>query len=492
MKKLLIFLLSIGMFLSFNINILNVKAENETGTENGEGTGGETGSGTGETEGGSGDTDPAGQTGESGNESGEETTSLKSDATLKNITINGVKVICSDKYVCEYIVNNNDITTAKVVYELTNSNATVDTKSGFTKELKEGENKFEVKVTSEDKSKSNTYKFIITKNTMSTDSTLKRLVVNGTEITLNENELKYKTTVSFTTKKIEIEAIPTSDKATVVDFKSNKASFDFFENSKDVKIKVKSEAGDMVTYTVTVTKRSEADVTLKSLTIKNHEIEFDSEVTDYELKVLKNVDKLDIKAVAASKNANVKITNPKLVVGENEVKIEVSNDGNTNTYIIKVTKLNEDDKTLANLKSLEIDNYEIDFKPDKYEYTLKIENENYLVINAIAKLEDADVEITGNLDLEDGSIIKIKVTYDDEFYNVYKINIEKLGGSLITRNKISKKAVIAVILFDILSGIIIGIVQFMNKIKNKSQDKEIEVSRRNNKKVIDEDIIDII
>jgi len=485
MKRILTFLLVIVMFLSFNINMLNVKAEGleDESTE-------ETG-GTGESGGESGNESgsESGESGESNSEEDDTTISLKSDATLKNITINGIKIVC-EKFVCESIISDNEVTTAKIVYELTNSKATVDTKSGFTKELKEGENTFKVVVTSEDKTKTNTYTFKINKVTKSTDSTLKSLIVNGTEISLSENETKYKTTVSFNTKKVEIEAVPTSEKATIDDFKNNKASFDFYENSKEFKIKVKSEAGDMTTYTVTVNKRSEADVTLKSLTIKNHEIDFDSEVTDYELKVLKNVDKLDITAKATDSKATVKITNPKLVVGENEVKIEVTNDGNTETYLIKVTKLNEDDKTLANLKSLEIDNYEIDFKPDKYEYDLKIENENYLVINAIPKLTDADVEITGNLDLENGSIIKIKVTYDDEFYNVYKINIEKSGGNSISKNKISKKSIVIGIIFDIFCCITIGIVQFVNKIKSKNK-KQNKTSTKNTKKV-EEEIIDII
>lgn len=508
MKKILTFLIIIGMVFSFNINVI---AEGETPgsdteKENGETTGGENEGGT--TTGGEGGSSETG--GNENNQEDEQTDKLKSDATLKNITIGGVNVVCTD-FVCKREINNNDTKTVKITYELTNSKATVDPKSGFEKELKEGENTFEVKVTSEDKSKTNAYKFIITKKVLSTDSTLKRLVVNGKEITLKEGEQKYSTTVSFTTKKVEIEAVPTNEKTKVIDFKNNKASFDFFENSKDFKIKVQSEAGDMITYTVTVSKRSEADVTLKSLTIKDHDIDFNSEVTDYELKVLKNVDKLDIKAQASDSKANVKITNPKLNVGANEVKIEVMNDGNTNTYIIKVIKLNEDDKTLANLKSLTIENYDIDFKPDKYEYDLKIENENYLSIKALAKMTEADVEITGNLDLENGSIIKIKVTYDGEFYNVYKINILK-EDSVILKNKVSKKGVIAVIIFDILSIITLGIVQFIEKIKNnknsekmknnknnKNEDdeekEEIELKKKKQNNIIDnldDDIIDII
>ncbi|MBQ8892748.1 MAG: cadherin-like beta sandwich domain-containing protein [Bacilli bacterium] len=492
MKKIFIFLLMIGV-LTLNINtfnIMDVKAENDetnatTGSENTD------------------NDDETGSDNQGENSDDTEDDTLKADATLKNITIDGENKVCTKNttgYVCEHIVRDNDTKSVKITYEPTNSKATVTPEKAKTLEIKEGENKFEVTVKSEDGNKSNTYTFKITKSVMSTDGTLKKISVNGTEVALKDDTTKYTTSVSYGTKKLEIEAIPNDEKATIIDFKNNKASFDFFEASKEIKIKVQSEAGDMLTYTLTVTKRSEADVTLKSLTIKNHKIDFDKEVTDYSIKVLKSVDKLDIEAKATDSKAEVKITNPKLSVGENEVKIEVNNDGNTNTYIIKVTKLDEDDKTLANLKSLTIDNYEIDFKPDKYEYDLEIENENYLVIKAIAKLSEADVEITGNLDLENGSIIKIKVTYDDEFYNTYKINIIKEGSGVIAKNKVSKKGVVAVMAFDVLSIVIIGIVQFVNRNKKKKENrtedknKDADLIRKTPKKSIEKinDDIDII
>ena len=491
MKKIITFLMIIGMILSFNINVY---AEGEKTTES------DTSSETSDTK-----EETKTETKEEDKEKDKEeqkteekkdeekkeekpnadTTNdkLKSDATIKNVTINGVKVVCTE-LVCKREIIDNETKSVKVTFELTNSKATADPKSGFEKSIKEGENTFEVKVTSEDKTKTSTYKFIITKKVLSTNSSLKRLIVNGHEIELKEGEQKYKTTVSYATKKLEIAAIPSDEKTKVIDFKNNKASFDFFDNSKDIKIKVQSEAGDMMTYTVTVTKRSEADVTLKSLTVKNYDIDFNSEVNDYEIKVLKNVDKLDIKAEPNSKDADIKITNPKLTVGENEVKIEVSNDGSTNTYTIKVTKLNEDDKTLANLKSLTIENYELEFKPDKYEYDLKIEDENHLIINALAKNTQADVEITGNLDLEDGSIIKIKVTYDGEFSNVYKINISK-EGSTTSKKKVSKAGAIIVILFDIIAIIVIGIAQVIGKNKNNQNNNS------NNNSNKDDEIVDL-
>ena len=58
------------------------------------------------------------------------------------------------------------------------------------------------------------------------------------------------------------------------------------------------------------------------------------------------------------------------------------------------------------------------------------------------------------------------------------------------KNQISKKSIIAVIIFDILSGITIGIVQIINKMKNKSNDDKEDIMKR--KRVIDDDNLDII
>ena len=491
MKKIIAYLFIIIAIFSLKINVF---AENE-----GETTGGNTGESgtetTGENE----------KEEDQNKEDNEDESGIKSDATIKNVALNDViKIVCNEKNICEKTITDSDIKSVKVTYELTNKNSTIEPNeyaSGFTKELKTGENEFKITVTSEDKSKSNTYTFKIIKKTLSTDSSLKSLIVNGTSIELKEGQTKYTTTVSYATKKLEIEAIPNGEASSIADFKNNKASFDFFENSKEIKIKVLSEAGDMTTYTLTVNKRSEADVTLKSLTIKNYKIDFSSDVNDYGLKVLKNIDKLEIEAKANDSKANVKITNPKLTIGENTIKIDVSNDGNTNTYIIKVTKLDEDDTTLANLKSLSIKDYNLDFKPNKYEYDLRIDNDvNYLKIDADPKMDDADVEITGNLDLEDGSIIKIKVIYDEDIYNVYTINIIK-DGKVILKNKVSKKFCIAVIIFDILAIIGIGVFQFIEKNKNnkKNNDQNTKqyVMKKKNKKennILEslEDEIDII
>ena len=410
-------------------------------------------------------------------------------AEISNIKISGNSVECSTTSTCKYTIKNNDTKSVKVTFEKSKG-ATTDKESGFEQEIKDGTTTFSIKVTSSDGNKSNTYNFEITKKNLATDSTLKSLTLNGKEITLKEDTLKYQTNVSFTTKKLEVKAIPNDEKAKVLDFTNNTSTFDFYDNKKEIKIKVQAEDGSMSTYILTVNKREEADTTLKSLTIKNYSIDFSSEVTDYELKVLKNVSKLEIDAKANDKNADVKITNPTLQIGENTVKIEVSNDGTTTTYQIKVNKLNEDDKTLGNLKSLKIDGYEIDFSADKYEYDVQIGDDNYLKIDAKAKMDESKVEITGNLDLVDGSIIKIKVSYDEDIYNVYKINIIKDGTVVSGKKKVSKKAAILVIGFDIISMAIMEVVNFKENLNKK--ETENKSTKTKNTRSINIDDVDVI
>lgn len=447
-------------------------------------------------------------TGETKNETEEVITKKSNDTTLKDVYFNNEKVVCSN-YVCEKIIENNDINKVTITYKTNDAKATVSTEK-LEKELKNGLNEFKVTVTAEDGT-SKDYTFKITKKVLSTDSSLKKITVNGEEVTLKKDVTKYNVSVSFAAKKIEIEATPNSSAAKIDGFKSNKISYDFFDTEKEIKIKVIAEAGDMTTYVLNVTKREEQVVTLKNITIKNAKINFESGVYDYELSVPKSVEKLEIDATPTNQDAKVTITGAdKLQIGENTITIEVENDGNTKTYTIKVTRLESDDKSLANLKSIEIEKYKLDFKEDKYEYDLKIGDDNYLVIKALPKVDTSDVQITGNLDLENGSIIKIKVQYNDETTSIYKINIIKEAVTE-KKNNTSKLVIIIVITLIIIAIVVILIMQLKNK-KNKNdvnknekkekkeidkKETEIESENKNKKQSIitlsdDEEIEDII
>ena len=410
-----------------------------------------------------------------------------SDTTLKDVVINSEKVVCSD-YICEKIIENNDVNSVIITYKTNDENAVVSEEK-LEKDLNEGLNEFKVVVTAEDGTTKD-YTFKITKKVLSTDSSLKKITVNGNEIALKSGVTKYNTDVSYATNKLDIVVETNSTSAKVEGFTNNKISYDFFDTTKEIKIKVISEAGDMTTYILEVNKREEKDATLKKLTIKNYKINFESGVFDYEISVLKNVDKLEIETTTTDSEAKVSIDgNDKLEFGENNVVITVENDGNIKNYNIKVIRLETDDASLANLKSLEIEKYSIDFKEDTYEYDLKIGDDNYLVITALPKVETSTVDVMGNLDLIDGSIIKIKVNYDDELYNVYKINIIK-DENIQKESNVNKIVVIIVIFLIVAAIIILLIVQLKNKNNKKKKITKIEKDEKN-KEVKKETLISI-
>lgn len=432
----------------------------------------------------------------------ENSTSKSSDATLSEVNINNEKVVCTLKdkvYVCEKLIKDNSINKVVITYKKNDSKASVS-KEKIEEELKEGINEFKLEVVAEDAKTKQEYVFKITKEMLSTDSTLQKLVVNGEEIKLKEDTLKYQTTVSYSTKKLEIEAVPNDSKALISDFKDNKISYDFYDEKSEIKIKVEAEDGSMTTYVITVSKREEEDATLKSLKISNVSFDFESGVFDYEVTVLRNVDILEIEAVSTDSDADIKIDKPKkLEIGENIVKIEVSNDGNIKTYTIKVNKLDEEDKNLAKLETLKIKGYELDFKEDTYLYDLKIGDVNFLEIEALPKVEDAEVEITGNLDLVDGSIIKIKVIYDEETSSIYKINIIKEEIKEKDNNFLMYIIIGSSLLVLIVVIIIIIIIIKKKKNRNKKSDnkEEIKIEKNINKTDVisitsDEEIEDII
>lgn len=81
-----------------------------------------------------------------------------------------------------------------------------------------------------------------------------------------------------------------------------------------------------------------------------------------------------------------------------------------------------------------------DFNSEIYEYSINIQaNEiTKLDIEAIPNREDANIEITGNENLEIGkNIIEIKLKAEGEETITYRINVEKIDGSELGNNLFS-------------------------------------------------------
>lgn len=247
------------------------------------------------------------------------------------------------------------------------------------------------------------------------------------------------------------------------------------------------------------TKSSNAN--LKTLGISPKEYDFTGftkNTTEYTAKAIPStVDSLKVTAIAAEKNAKVKITgNTNLEVGTNTIKIVVTApDGKTTkTYSIRVTKLATEDDKPGNviddekevdlfLKSLSIDGLTLspEFSSNVFTYETTInmdENDlNEVKVNAEANNSNAKIEVTGNTNLVEGEnliniIVKEEGTSNQTVYQITVNKVSQKSEVLENSNKISKEKIIiaggiAVIIIVIAVWIII-----MKKNKDSYYDYE--------------------
>ena len=250
-----------------------------------------------------------------------------------------------------------------------------------------------------------------------------------------------------------------------------------------------------------------ADNTLKSLEVTPNGLspKFSPSTEKYTLSVNPDVEKLEIKATPTSDKAKVSITgNEKFKAGENTVKITVtSEDGKTKTYTITVKK--QEKNSAIGLTSLKLNKYTLtpSFSADVYEYNVSITDANIdkLDLSAIANMEDAKVEITGNENLKSGkNTIKITVTSaDGENKTVYKIYADiketksaaptttqtQPKSAKTTKSKLPLYAGIGAIVLLIVLMIIIIV---RNKRYNEEYDDEYDEDSDENKEDSQEDL----
>ena len=327
------------------------------------------------------------------------------EAKLNNIKVNGVACTCTG-YDCVVEVDSDKAT---ITYDLVDKNSKVDRLSGFSIDLLSQVTTIKLNVTNEigEEKIDNTYNISITKLEKQTDLKLKSLVVNGQAMKLADDVVVYSTSCKYDTSKVTIEASASAANGKVVVESPYDFSLDEGSLAIDFYVEVDGKRQD---YRVIVTREEKPDTSLKSLIIKETVIEFDPDKLEYEFDVEYSVNELHIEAVADAKDAKVEIEEKALVVGENEIKITVTNGKNKTNYILKVTREENIDKSVANLKDIKIDGYSrLNFDENVLEYTLKFsEIPEKLNIKAVSKDADSTISISGNEKLKNGSKIIVK------------------------------------------------------------------------------------
>lgn len=287
-------------------------------------------------------------------------------------------------------------------------------------------------------------------------NTLSSLSISGANINFSENNTSYSATVSSET--IVISATAKDSRASVSGTGTKTLNY----GNNTFNITVTSEDGNKKIYTININRPTPApsdntspkteektenkspnnsnstggntttskssNALLKSLVIGGTNISFSQSLFDYEANVEYDTDKITIEAVAADSKSKVTIpTNLDLTVGRNEFLVTVTaEDGSTKVYKIIVNR-KEEGITISNnnnLVSLEIEDHNIDFNKDTYDYEVTT-NLDSLEIKALAEDEKAKIDIIGNENLENGSKIIVRVTAEDGSTKEYNINIIK-------------------------------------------------------------------
>lgn len=299
-------------------------------------------------------------------------------------------------------------------------NATID---GIgKKELTKEKETFEIVVTSE---AGNTKKYKITvikEELLSSDNSLKSITIDsGTlEADLSSNASSYTATVDK--EEIVISAETNDSKATINGTGKKRLAY----GKNEFTVIVTAENGNSKSYLITINRPDtrNANAYLKEISINGEKLNFEKDIVEYKYVVGHSIKELDIEALAELDTSTVTITGDKdLIVGENEIIITVvAEDESEKEYKIIVTR-DEIDRSELYLESLTIKGYDIDFSNKKFNYDIVITEEEKLEIEAIPEIDDYNIEIIGNSDLKDGSIIKIIVTDSEGNTNIYKINV---------------------------------------------------------------------
>lgn len=420
------------------------------------------------------------------------------EVTISEVSTN-VKVLDNNSFLTNIKLADKNIDTYGVTFAPNTTNYTINItkKSSInisveksstvsvtgigTKNLTCGVNNIDITATSEDKTKTTTYKLVINR-TCDSDTTLKNIAISSGKLNPSyvASTRSYNVDVTKDIDKITINAVKNNETQKVTGVVKDYA-LKFGENK--FTITVVAENGNSKDYVITVNRQDTRSTNnnLKSLEIEEGKLnkEFKSDVLEYQMKVLYDVTKLNIKYETEEEHAKVVILGDvsKLKEGENNITLKVTSEkGDVKEYKIIVTRLKEGE-TLGNnpdISEINIKGYDINFSKNKQVYSLKIDNEKKLDIEIVLEDPTSSYKITGNDNLKDGSIIKINTTSKDGSTREYQIIIEKENKTFLY--------IIGTILILSIVGLIVYVV--ISKIKenkdNPKQPKENDVKVKTN------------
>lgn len=212
------------------------------------------------------------------------------------------------------------------------------------KKLNLGVNTFTIKVTSV-RGNTKEYKIYITRefDKKSSDVTLKNLSLSSGKIDFDKNKFLYNIDVNNEVDNIEVQAIPNDNKSKVEIEKQDKLLI----GENIINIKVIAEDGSIGIYSIIVNRKDKlsCDASIKNLIIKNYNINFSSDIYNYDL-LIDGEEKLDIEVILNDNNSKYKIIGNNKLDNNSAIKIEVTaEDGTISIYKINIFRLDKNNSS---------------------------------------------------------------------------------------------------------------------------------------------------
>ena len=401
-------------------------------------------------------------------------TIVASDGGITSLTADGHDILSSRSY-----TTSND----SVVIAVTKS-SNVSVSGDGTKTLSCGENNFSLTVQNGTNSPTS-YDYVITR-TCSSDATLKSITVGNKSVTLSNGVFDYIVDVDASVDNVMISADSNNNKA-ILSGDANR-NFILSYGSNIFTIMVSAEDGTKQEYKLTVNRldNRDEDNSLENLEIEGVELNFDKDITNYNVSVESDVEEIEIIAIAKSTKATVSgdTGKKKLKVGSNRFSIIVTaENGITNDYTVIIVRKDasgelEDDCTL---KKLTITGVDLKFDAKKTKYIINLEEmTDKLDITAVASSDKAIVTIRGNGNLKAGkNEIIIEVLSESGELKEYLLevnlsSIEDEVGSLLpkeeSKDDSSFNLLYIIIPLSLLIIVIIIVIIIRSKKKNTNDD----------------------
>ena len=211
-----------------------------------------------------------------------------------------------------------------------------------TVDLKYGKNTILIKVKSESKVEKS-YKIIVTReDNRSGNNYLKELSISSGEFKFNKKTTEYALTVKNEVESINVSGSAEDNKSKVTGFGNYKLK----EGVNTINIKVTAENGSSKNYVLKVTRIVKSNEVvpnnyLKSLSIKNYQINFDKDIVLYNI-TIENEKSLEFTYETESKDSSVIINgNENLKNGSVITLIVTAVDGSTREYKFNISKIEE-------------------------------------------------------------------------------------------------------------------------------------------------------